>query len=139
MRSEAEIQSSAREGKAFSNGTEWEIWSARWCDRCRNNDEETEKWCPIITVALVSDKTPREWTPRLVEWEAGGKSGSYEVVDTCTEFDERREYDGDGPEPDPEPRGQPIRHRHHHSDRHRYRRGRGDSQLPGDGRGGCGG
>jgi hypothetical protein len=97
MRTEEQIKADARPGKAFSNGTEWSIWSDRWCDRCKNNDEAAELWCPIITVALIEPLTPAEWTEGTSEGEH-----PYTFVDTCTEFDERRD-DGTDDEPEPEP------------------------------------
>lgn len=97
MKSEAEISAAATDGRPFSNGTEGYGWMAHWCDECTHNDEETELWCPILTVALLG-KTPAEWTKRTVESEYG----SYDVIDTCTEFEQRHDDDGpDEPEPDP--------------------------------------
>jgi hypothetical protein len=105
MRTEEQITADARPGKAFSNGTEWEIWSARWCDRCVNNDEETEKWCPIINVALIEPLTPAEWTTTM--WKPQNSDVEIEIIDACTEFEERPEWPGDddpdGPDPDPDP------------------------------------
>jgi hypothetical protein len=60
MRTEAEISAAATDGSPFSNGTEGYAWMDNWCGRCLNNDEETELWCPILTVALFG-KTPSEW------------------------------------------------------------------------------
>lgn len=44
----------------FSNGAEWDAWSANWCERCRVdlNDE-----CPLITMAVVDGLTPPQWRP----------------------------------------------------------------------------
>jgi hypothetical protein len=99
VRTEEEITANLRPGKAFSNGTQWEIWSYNWCERCKNNDEETELWCPIITVALLHEGTPAEWTEPEPD---SGVLADY----VCTEFDERREGD-DEPEPEPEPEPPP--------------------------------
>jgi hypothetical protein len=52
----------AHEGRAFSNGTDWGIWSGRWCESCTHNDDEQEVFCPLITVAICDDRTPAEWT-----------------------------------------------------------------------------
>ena len=92
-----------RSGRPFSNHTEFEVWADRYCYRCRKDSEETELYCPILGMAIAEGGWPDEWTARTHTWEAGGKSGSYEVVDTCTEFEERRDDEGDDPEPEPEP------------------------------------
>jgi len=92
-----------RSGRPFSNHTEFDIWADRYCYRCRKDNEETELYCPILGMAIAEGAWPDEWTARTHAWEAGGKSGSYEVVDTCTEFEERRDDEGDGSEPEPPP------------------------------------
>jgi hypothetical protein len=98
MRSYDEIAASAREGSAFSNSSQFEYWASnRGCWTCRNDDAETEKWCPILGVALSSGKTPAEWVTFSEEDEI---HGNY----TCTEYDERRDDDPDDDgEPDPGP------------------------------------
>lgn len=101
MRPEAEISASAEDRRPFSNGTEGFAWMGDWCYECVHNDEETELWCPILTVAILG-KWPTEWTRRQVGWTSKDSSGSYEVVDTCTEFEERRD-----PGPDDEPESGP--------------------------------
>jgi hypothetical protein len=101
VRTQAEIMADAEDRSSFSNGSEYGIWADRWCYRCRNDNEGTEQWCPILSVALLGN-WPKEWTRRQVEWEIGGRSGSYDAVDACTEFEERRD-DGDDPEPEPDP------------------------------------
>ena len=96
MRTYDEIAADARKGSAFSNGTSFEIWaSRRGCWTCRN-DDDTEKYCPILSVALATGKTPAEW----VELDKD-EIQNY----TCTEYDERRDDgpDEDQPEPDPGP------------------------------------
>ncbi len=57
-------------GRAFSNGTSWEMWAAGNCYVCANDVNED---CPIIAEALCSDDTPKQWT---------GKDQDY----TCSEF-----------------------------------------------------
>lgn len=54
---------------AFSNGTEWDCWSARWCHTCLRDGmglapehPDAELYCPIVTEALVGEKTPEQWT-----------------------------------------------------------------------------
>lgn len=92
MRAYEEIAADATEGRAFSNSTQYEIWADRWCYRCVHDDDETEKWCPILSVSLLGVK-PKEWTTLDHVY------ADYQ----CTEFEERRDYDGDDPEPEPEP------------------------------------
>jgi len=101
MRSSDQIAADARDKSPFSNHTEFEMWAGRYCYECVNDDAETETWCPILGVALFG-QWPKEWIPRTHEWQIGDKSGSYEVVDTCTEFEQRRDDGPDG-EPDPGP------------------------------------
>lgn len=93
MRTPEEIRATARPGRAFSNMTAFEIWAAnRGCwDDCIHDDEATEKWCPIYTLALGGEWIPAEWPPA----EPYG-------VGECTEY-ERRPDPGDGPDPEPEP------------------------------------
>lgn len=93
MRTADEILADARDGSAFSNSTSFEIWAGnRGCWTCRNDDDATEKWCPILGVALSSGKTPAEWLEL-----------SDDVQDyTCTEYDERRD-DGDDDDSEPPP------------------------------------
>lgn len=62
--------------RAFANGTEFEIWSFNWCDRCKKDDMEREVYCPILTNALFGETTPTEWV---------GPRGDYE----CTAFEGR--------------------------------------------------
>ncbi|GAA0738555.1 hypothetical protein Drose_04440 [Dactylosporangium roseum] len=107
MRAEDEIRADARPGRAFSNGTEFDIWADSHCYDCvhDNPNVDPEVFCPILTVALLGEVTPREWTERTITWELNGKTGTYAVVDECTEFEERRD-DGPGddePKPDPGP------------------------------------
>ena len=72
--------STARPGRAFSNGTEWEIWSGRWCDDCANDINED---CPLIALAMFGEVTPAEW----VEIEPLSRERRYE----CIEFIPREE------------------------------------------------
>jgi len=59
---------------AFSNGTDFEIWSSRWCFECARDVNED---CPIVGLALSHEPTPQlvrnlethetrctEWQPR---------------------------------------------------------------------------
>jgi hypothetical protein len=104
MRSEAEIHADAERRRPFSNHTEYEIWagSGRGCYDCRHDKPDIEKWCPILSAALLS-LWPKEWEHETEKWEIGGKSGSIQVVGECSEF-EHDDGDGDDdPEPDPAP------------------------------------
>jgi hypothetical protein len=50
----------------FSNGSMWEIWSHRNCERCASDGMgagEDQPQCPLILVALMG-RTPAEWTDR---------------------------------------------------------------------------
>jgi hypothetical protein len=116
MRTEEQIAADAEERSPFSNGTEYDMWADRWCYRCRRDDAETETYCPILSVALLGGGWPKEWTRHYVKFGAFIKEADrFEVsettaddpdgcafVDTCTEFEERRDNGGD-PEPEPEP------------------------------------
>jgi len=102
MRTPDEIQADAVDQRPFSNMTEFEYWAGggKGCWDCLNDDEASEKYCPILTVAVIGS-WPKEWLRRTVNWKHGDASGSYEAVGDCTEFEERRD---DGPdEGDPQP------------------------------------
>jgi hypothetical protein len=88
----------ATEQRAFSNGTEWEIWSYNNCFRCANDGMgvgEDEPNCPLICVALM-DRTPAEWS------QTGDLPGDY----VCIYFRDRDDPGGREPEPVPDPPGQ---------------------------------
>jgi hypothetical protein len=103
VRTYEEISADAADERPFSNSTEYEIWadSGKGCYDCIHDDAETEKYCPILSAALLGPSWPKEWTRATHRWQIGDKSGSYEVVDECTEFERRR--DDGGPEPTPPP------------------------------------
>ncbi len=44
----------------FSNSTEWDAWSALWCDRCRRDDSDAG--CPLVLEALCGE-VPEQWRP----------------------------------------------------------------------------
>lgn len=101
MRAYAEAVKEARDEHTFSNSSQWDIWSAKNCDRCfwdkpaRQGDEANG--CPLILIALEG-KRPAEW---LLESEQAAIHADY----TCTEY--RHEDDGDPePRPIPTPDGQ---------------------------------
>ena len=64
----------------FSNSTDGHAWMSRWCENCAKDDDATDAYCPLLTVALCGS-TPREWIPdqplRL----------GYQYI--CTEFEQR--------------------------------------------------
>jgi hypothetical protein len=112
MRTETEIDADARPGSPFSNGTEGYAWMGTWCDECVNNDEETELWCPILSVALLG-KTPSEWIEQPWGQIKGRPEGETAPSLTdryhCTEFVQRPEWPGrDGPDGDPPPGPVPV-------------------------------
>jgi hypothetical protein len=54
-----------RPGPAFANGTEWDLWSANWCQTClvdapyRNG---ISQWgCKLIDAPLATGEIPDEW------------------------------------------------------------------------------
>lgn len=85
-----------RPGPAFSNGTEYEMWQANWCDRCTHDaayqSGKSSEGCPLLLTALLGD-IPGEWMEQPPE---RYPSDAYH----CINF--RRPDD-----PDPEPRPQP--------------------------------
>lgn len=103
MRTYEEIAADAADETPFSNGTEFEMWadSGRGCWDCIHDNDETETYCPILSVSLLGPSWPKEWTREKHRWEIGGKSGAYDVVGECTEFEERRDDDGGDPETEP--------------------------------------
>lgn len=75
---------------AFSNSTDWEIWSSRWCDRCVVDEparerEEFDKGCPLILQIMTTNQTPAEFFIQ-----PAGSPDRYH----CVNF----RADGDGPE-----------------------------------------
>lgn len=54
----------AKDEPPFSNGTEWEMWSANWCHKPCQNDKNED--CPLVMTALLG-KTPVEWLPQPPE------------------------------------------------------------------------
>lgn len=94
MRSAAELYETAKDEPAFSNSTEWEVWSYNWCEECTKHSPEL--WdqgvgCPLIIIAL-NGRTPLEWAP-------DPDGGSF----VCSEFERRDDGDGDDPNPTPTP------------------------------------
>lgn len=109
MRTADQITADTAAERPFSNHSEYEIWadSGRGCYDCVNDDADRELYCPILGAALLKG-WPAEWTRRVHQWQIGDSSGSYEIVDQCTEFVERTDWPGDDdpddvPPPDPGP------------------------------------
>ncbi len=51
---------------AFSNGTEWEVWSYNWCHQCSRDEmggAPEGTYCDVIAASLVSDSVPPQWIP----------------------------------------------------------------------------
>lgn len=104
MRTLEQIRADAAAESAFSNHSEYEIWADRNCYECVHDNPETDTFCPILSVALLGG-WPKEWTRRRVEFTTvEGKLSFYEVVDTCTEFEQRPDDEGGGDD-DPPPDG----------------------------------
>jgi hypothetical protein len=106
MRTAEQIMADAADGPAFSNGSEYSYWanSGKGCYDCVHDNPATETYCPILSVGLLG-RWPKEWAHSAVGWTStdGSRSGSYEVVGQCTEFERRRKGGGDGPKPKPAP------------------------------------
>jgi hypothetical protein len=47
---------------AFSNGHEFECWSAKWCNDCKHDDGESN-FCDILSNAMLGEEVPKEWSP----------------------------------------------------------------------------
>jgi hypothetical protein len=51
-----------------SNGSEGDMFQARWCARCTKDDYEAGVFCPIIAATMCLDTDdpnyPEEWTYR---------------------------------------------------------------------------
>jgi hypothetical protein len=117
MRTHEQIAADAADERPFSNSSEYEYWagSGKGCYDCLNDDAKTEKWCPILGVALLG-QWPTEWSRRTIEWSSPADaswgtpaaSGSYEVVDECAEFLRRPDDDGGGDDDDPDPGPPPV-------------------------------
>lgn len=90
-----------RPGSAFSNSTEYEIWSSSWCDRCTKDADfqagKTNIGCELLLAALCGDETPIAWMTT--------EPGCHDRY-RCIEF--RSNEDGDdGGDPEPKPLPEP--------------------------------
>ena len=57
----------------FSNGSEWDAWSAAWCETCIHDAAGPEDGCPIILQLLLGEPTEHvgrgpDWSPQTVAW-----------------------------------------------------------------------
>jgi hypothetical protein len=55
-----------QQSSAFSNGTEFEVWQANWCNRCTKDDvgyAPEGVFCPILGSAICTNEVPPEWFP----------------------------------------------------------------------------
>lgn len=58
---------------AFSNGTEFEIWSHHWCANCTKEEParrgDFENGCELIALAMIGEEIP-EWSedPTATSW-----------------------------------------------------------------------
>jgi hypothetical protein len=99
VRTYDEIWADAKDEPAFSNSTEWEYWSASWCDECINEPEDENEaavnGCPLISVGFLG-KTPKEWVP------TSNPSRVPALGDCSLDCLMFRDED-DGPDPEPQP------------------------------------
>lgn len=104
IRTDAQINADAADQRPFSNMSEYEYWadSGQGCYDCIHDNPDQERFCPILSVALLS-RWPVEWTRRIVK--PHPDSAGFNVVDQCTEFTRRPDNgDDDNPEPPPGPK-----------------------------------
>ena len=89
MKSFEEYEATARDGQAFSNSTEWEIWSFNVCggggnpERACVNDadgDDPSGGCPLITLSVLG-KRPAEWI---------GSHSRYRCTEKTMPIDARR-------------------------------------------------
>jgi hypothetical protein len=51
---------------AFSNGSEYDAWTAHWCRKCARDEVGTAPegtYCPILSDVIVENKVPPQWSP----------------------------------------------------------------------------
>jgi hypothetical protein len=66
----------AEERAAFSNGFEWDRWSAKWCGRCA---EDVDESCSLVMIGFMGRK-PAEWVDE--------RKGDLDDRYRCVEFQE---------------------------------------------------
>jgi hypothetical protein len=90
----------------FANGTEFEIWQANWCERCKHDaaysDDHPERGCQLLALALCGERIP--------EWMVNDTVGDPARQVTCLNFRNRDDPGGDedNPTPTPPPPGQGL-------------------------------
>lgn len=97
------IYLNARDERAFSNGTDSELWMYAHCEQCAHDkayrENESNEGCPILLTAMLG-RTPREWLP------GDPASPYFEDRYTCAFYRHEDEDDPDAePEPLPDPPG----------------------------------
>lgn len=70
----------------FSNGSEWDAWSADWCETCIHDAAGPEDGCPIILQLLLGEPTEHvergpDWSPQTVAW--------------CSQYEKRPKWHGE--------------------------------------------
>lgn len=77
---ESDVRKNAQHVAPFSNGTEGEAFTARWCGTCAHDDIDSGGaiGCPILDTVICHEVTPAEWEP----WVDGGLSDRYR----CTKY-----------------------------------------------------
>jgi hypothetical protein len=67
VRTYAQLSASASQSAPFSNSTEGEMWTSKWCDRCAHDRPAREgnagEGCNLLLIGLTG-RTPAEWLPR---------------------------------------------------------------------------
>jgi hypothetical protein len=107
MRTEDQIMADAADRPPFSNGTEGETWTARWCAGCVHDAafqrDQADSGCPLLTVAILG-RTPAEWFEQPF-----GEQGAYGANRYhCVEWRPEGEGPGGEPMPQPDPPGQGV-------------------------------
>lgn len=88
-------------GPAFSNGFEYDMWRANWCERCTHDAAfqrgESDEGCPLLLTALLGD-IPAEWMEQPVGEEGPSLTDRYHCINFRGPDDPDYE-----PKPQPEP------------------------------------
>lgn len=81
----------------FSNGSEWDCWSAHNCDRCRHLITDPDK--PDEACALECSAMLQQVSPDLARWfgwtESEGYPGSFDYPRDCPHLKRKDDHDGD--------------------------------------------
>lgn len=68
---------------AFSNGFEYDAWSASWCAMCLHDElghAPEGTYCPILTDVMANNEVPAQWTPGTDDLRDRYHCSSYEGV-----------------------------------------------------------